>query len=138
MMNFDLSPVLADLEYEPGKVMVRRFTGEGGVDKLQLRVDLGLLQMTVEGRPDGKRPHGRESLFEYFKERIHDENIEEFTLSDDEVSALQQEAIQYYHRYICFFELNDHEGVVRDTERNLEVFDFITSCHVQTLSLTRF
>lgn len=127
MMNFDLSPVLADWEYEPGKVMVRRFTGEDGVDKLQLRVDLGILQMSVEGRPDGKRPHGRESLFEYHKERIHDGNIEDFSLSDEEVSALQQEAIQYYHRYICFFELNDHEGVVRDTERNLEVFDFIES-----------
>jgi len=38
---------------------------------------------------------------------------------------LQQEAIQFHHRYICLFQLEDYEGVIRDTERNLEAFDFV-------------
>jgi len=38
---------------------------------------------------------------------------------------LQQEAIQYHHRYICLFQLEDFEGVARDAERNMRVFDFV-------------
>lgn len=127
MSYFDLSSILQDWEYEPGKVMVRRFEGEDGVEKLQLRVDLGILQMCADGRPDGLRPYGMESLYEFHKDRLSESDYDSFELTDEEVSALQQEAIQYYHRYICFFELNDHEGVIRDTERNLEVFEFIES-----------
>lgn len=126
-MSFDISSLLSDWDYEPGKVMVRRFQGDDGVEKIQLRIDLGLLQMNAEGRPDGRRPYGHESLFEHFKAKLeaHAETGEEFALSESDCVKLQQEAIQYYHRYICLYELKDYEGVVRDTERNLEVFDFI-------------
>src|SRR5688572_1160002 len=41
-----------------------------GQEKIQLRVDLGLLQMNVQGRPDGKRPLGHPSLFEYQEARL--------------------------------------------------------------------
>jgi len=55
-MNFDISHLLEHWDYQPGQVVVRKFTGKDGVPKIQLRVDLGLLQMNAEGRPDGKRP----------------------------------------------------------------------------------
>jgi len=42
--------------------MVRTLKGKDGMPKIQLRVDLGLLQMNAEGRPDGKKPFGHESL----------------------------------------------------------------------------
>ena len=45
-------------------------------------------------------------------------------LSADEVGELQQEGIQYYHRYISFFQLSDYQGVIRDTQRNLDMFNF--------------
>src|SRR4029079_2353810 len=37
----------------------------------------------------------------------------------------QQEGIQYYHRYLSLFQINDFHGVVRDTQRNLDLFDFV-------------
>ena len=64
-MNFDISHLLEQWEYQPGQVAVRKFKGRDGVDKIQLRVDLGLLQMNAQGRPDGKRPYGHESLLEH-------------------------------------------------------------------------
>ena len=36
------------------------------------------------------------------------------------------EALQYHHRYICLLQLEDHSSVIRDAERNLSVFDFVT------------
>ena len=38
---------------------------------------------------------------------------------------LHQEALQYHHRYICLLQLDDFDGVLRDTQRNREAFDFV-------------
>ena len=66
-MNFDISHLLEQWEYQPGQVVVRRFVGKDGIEKIQLRVDLGLLQMNRQGRashlknePDRRRLRVRE------------------------------------------------------------------------------
>src|SRR6185437_3864663 len=129
-MNFDISHFLEQWDYQPGEVAVRRFKSKDGTEKIQLRVDLGLLQMNASGRPDGKRPFGHESLLQHYQaklekyRRIHGASDEGFTLKADDCAKLQQEAIQYHHRYICLFQLEDYPAVIRDTERNLTVFAF--------------
>ena len=111
---------------------MRRFKAKDGREKIQLRVDLGLLQMNAEGRPDGKRPFGHPSLFEYYRARLHryvaahDGSDEGFKLKPEDCARLQLEALQYHHRYICLLQLEDHAGVIRDAERNLAVFDFVS------------
>ena len=130
-MNFDISHLLHDWDYQPGQIVVRRFKGKDSREKIQLRVDLGLLQMNAEGRPDGKRPLGHESLFDYHHARLtrhRDANGSEdgFALKPEDCAKLQLEALQYHHRYICLLELQDYPGVVRDTRRNLAVFDFVS------------
>ena len=111
--------------------MVRKFTGKDGVEKIQLRVDLGLLQMNAEGRPDGKRPLGHASLFEYYQAKLYkhlatgDGTDAGFVLKPEDCAKLQLEALQFHHRYICLLQLEDYAGVIRDTERNLKVFDFV-------------
>ena len=70
-MDFDISQMLEQWDYRPGQVIVRKFKGRDGKEKIQLRVDLGLLQMNAEGRPDGKRPFGHSSLFDYFQARLY-------------------------------------------------------------------
>ena len=62
LMDFDISHLLDQWEYQPGQVVARRFKTKRGTEKIQLRLDLGLLQMNAEGRPDGKRPFGYVSL----------------------------------------------------------------------------
>jgi hypothetical protein len=130
-MDFDISRFLEEWDYQPGQVVVRRFKNKDGKEKIQLRVDLGLLQMNAEGRPDGKRPMGHDSLYEYFQARLykyvgaHDGTDEGFKLKAEDCAKLQLEALQYHHRYICLLQLEDYAGVIRDTERNLAVFAFV-------------
>jgi len=129
-MNFDISHLLENWEYQTGQVAVRKFKGKDGAEKIQLRVDLGLLQMNAEGRPDGKRPYGHPSLLEYYQARLAKHrrkhgNDDSFVLSDEDCAKLQQEALQYHHRYICLLQLEDYPAVVADTERNLAVMDFV-------------
>ena len=63
----DIIQVLKGWDYEPGTINVRKVAGVDGTPKLQMRLDLGLLQMEMTGRPDGVRPHGCESLLDYFE-----------------------------------------------------------------------
>jgi hypothetical protein len=130
-MNFDISPLLDGWEYRPGEISVRKFKAKDGSEKIQLRVDLGLLQMNAMGRPDGKRPFGHESLLQHYEAKLakylaeREGQSEGFRLTAEDCSKLLQEAIQYHHRYICLFQLRDYESVIRDTQRNLKVFDFV-------------
>jgi protein-arginine kinase activator protein McsA len=124
----DLGPILKGWDYEPGTITVRKVRGVDGLPKLQLRLDLGLLQMEMDGRPDGIRPHGYESLLEYFEHRLQEHQRRNgtelgFHLTRDQCQSLREEAVQYYHRYLSLFVLEDFTGVVRDTARNLRVLD---------------
>jgi hypothetical protein len=129
-MNFDISHLLDQWDYQPGLAAVRKFTGKDGVEKIQLRLDLGLLQMNSDGRPDGKRPLGHASLYEYYQAKLHKHLAANngsdtgFRLKAEDCAKLQFEALQYYQRHNCLWQLQDFAGVARDTERNIGVCDF--------------
>lgn len=124
----DITPVLRGWSYEPGVINVRKIHGHDGAPKVQMRLDLGLLQMEMNGRPDGSRPHGCESLLEYFEKQLADhQEIQgaslDFHLTESQCASLREEAVQYYYRYLSLFVLEEFPGVVRDTARNLRVLD---------------
>ncbi|HEY7089092.1 MAG TPA: UvrB/UvrC motif-containing protein [Tepidisphaeraceae bacterium] len=125
----DISPLLKGWDYEPGTINVRKINGLDGAQKLQMRLDLGVLQMELAGRPDGNRPHGCESLLEYYEDQLKDHKRRNgtelgFHLTGEQCAALREEAGLYYHRYLSLYVLEDFPGVVRDTARNLKVLDF--------------
>ncbi len=128
-MSLDISEILKNWPYEPGQVTARRIHGDDGLDKIQLRLDLGLYQMEITGRPDGERPHGFESLLEYYEHELskHQEETgmeEGFTLDDRACELLRGEGVMYYHRYLAEFILEDFEAVDRDTTRNIRLMEF--------------
>ena len=127
-VNKDILPLLKGWDYEPGTINVRKISGNDGSPKLQMRLDLGLLQMEMTGRPDGVRPHGCESLLEYFESQLKDHRSRNgtelgFHLTSSQCQSLREEAVMYYHRYLSLFVLEEFPGVVRDTARNLRVLD---------------
>ena len=121
-MSDDIGKILENWDYRLGRVDARRVTGDDGSDKLQMRIDLGLLQMNAQFRPDGKRPFGHPTLLDHFLLRLEKHRNknggedDDFSINSDECAKLQQEAIQFHHRSICNFELNDFEAVERDTD----------------------
>lgn len=128
-MSLDLNWLVKDWSHESGSIKVRKIMGLDGREKLQLRIDLGLLQMEMEGRPDGQRPHNCESLLIYHQRRAKraTDRGENYTLTPEQCAELQQEGIQYYHRYLSLFQINDFQGVIRDTQRNLDLLNFIAT-----------
>ncbi|PTX92187.1 hypothetical protein DB346_24925 [Verrucomicrobia bacterium LW23] len=129
-MNYDLAPLLEGWDYTTGETVARMITGVDGREKVQLRLDLGVLQMELDGRPDGQKVEGRDSLLDHFRaqaQEFEERQTEELTfkLDNEDCSRLHAEAVQYYHRYVALFHLRDWKRVIRDTQRNLALFDFV-------------
>lgn len=130
MSDDDISKILRQWPYKAGAVSTRMVRGEDGRDRVQLRVDLGVLQMELDGRPDGSRPEGHASWLEYYQhlQEAHDAahvDSPPFELDFEACQRLWLEGIQYYHRYLCFWHLGMYERCARDTQRNLRLFDFV-------------
>lgn len=128
MSSKDLFTIIEEWPYEPGHISVRKIRGRDGRIKIQMRVNLGVLQMEAEGRPDGDRPYNHESLLQYHLERLESHKRRNgtdlgFVLDSDECREIREEAVQYYHRYLANFVLEDYQAVARDTQRNLDVLD---------------
>jgi hypothetical protein len=129
-MNKDFSPILNDWKFDPGDICARKIIGVDGREKLQVRLDLGVLQMELTGRPDSARPNGYESALDDYLDRLEDYRVahgsdEGFCLDEKACAELWQESVYYYHRYICLLRLEDYEGVLRDTAHNLALFDLV-------------
>jgi hypothetical protein len=129
-MEHDISRILSNWKFDPDDICARKIVGQDGREKLQIRLDLGLLQMEVKGRPDGQCPHGCEAALDYYRGQLEAHTAEKgsdsgFSLGADACSELWQESLHFYHRYICLLRLGDHSGVLRDTEHNLAIFDLV-------------
>ena len=127
--SLDIAGLLGAWEFEPGRLNVRKIQGDDGRPKLQVRLDLGILQMELSGRPDGLRPNDSASLFDYHVERLNEHRTQlgtelGFVLSPNDCRDLRDEASMYYHRYLGLFVLGDYAGTMRDARRNLQVIDF--------------
>ena len=127
----DISDILKGWQYDgPRELMVRKITGKDGLPKIQMRVDLGILQMEWTERPDGKEPHGKPSLLDYYLEKedeqsLHPEMDGELSFSGKDLEALQMESYQYYYRRISFFQLEAYEEACGDAEHNLQIMDLV-------------
>ena len=80
----------------------------------------------TSGRPDGKRPHGRESYYEYFSEQLEDYkqqhgSDEGFGLTPEDWRVLFRESYDRYTRYLLFAGIKRWVDVKRDTNTNLAV-----------------
>ncbi|MEN1680637.1 MAG: UvrB/UvrC motif-containing protein [Planctomycetota bacterium] len=128
--RLDLTPLLKDWEFKPNDIVVRYVTGLDGKEKLQLRIDLGVMQLELDGRPDGKQVDGHESWLDWHREQqaAHDaENPDAapYQLDSDSCAELMREGVQYYHRYLGFWHSGRYELCARDTQRNLSLFEFV-------------
>jgi len=132
----DIDPILSDWEFQSEQITVRAIETPTGEQRIQLRLDLGLLQMRLDGRPDGQQVHGLESWLDYHRkqQQEHDEanpDSARYLLKSEDCVELLREGVQYYHRYLSCWHLGKYELCARDTNRNLDLFRFVRE-HAQS------
>jgi len=115
--------ILREWPYDPSGISVRKQQGDDGRDVLQMRLDLGLLQLEVSGRPDGTRPHDCDTFYDYLVRRTLEDG-DDYTMTEEECDEADREFVQYYHRRICWLALRDFTLAMADAQHTLKMMDF--------------
>ena len=116
-----LDGILQNWEFDPHALSVRLVKGDDGRDVIQMRVDLGVLQMETQGRPDGLTPDG----FATFLDSMLDveKSDEDFVMDEDQCFEADREFVQFYHRRISWLRLQHYHRAVEDADHTLALMD---------------
>lgn len=117
-----LDYLLQQWPFDPECVCVRLVKGCDGRDVIQLRLDLGILQMETAGRPDGTKPDGFATLLD--KLLYEEQHDPEFELDEETCIEIDREFVQYYQRRVAWLRLQYFERAVQDAEHTLALMDF--------------
>ena len=120
----DIDTLLKNWDFQPGEVNARLVKARNGREVLQMRVDMGLLQMETDLRPDGLRPHGAETYYDYLVSEVIREGGS-FRLSKEQCSEADREFVQYYHRRLCWLSLREYRRAAKDADHSLAFMDFV-------------
>ncbi len=119
----DIDRLLIEWPYLPGEVLARLVKAADGREVLQMRVDMGVLQLETERRPDGTRPHGAETYYDYLLAQAIDDP--DFELSSEQCMDADREFVQFYHRRICWLSLREYRRAAADADHSLSFMDFV-------------
>jgi hypothetical protein len=132
-MRRDVDEALQGWPYdpEPGDVVAREVRARDGRMVLQVRIELGLMQLEENGRPDGSRPHGFATYLDYLRYRAAGRGQtgsgkpSTFQMSADHCSEADREFVQYYHRRVAWLALQRYDKALLDADHTLALMDFV-------------
>ena len=119
----NIDRILKDWPYEPNSVSVRIVKGADSRELLQMRIEMGILQLEVDGRPDGERPDDFDTYYDLL---VHEAAAQDdgWTMSEDQCAEADREFVQFYHRRICWLAIREFENAMRDADHTLQLMDF--------------
>ncbi len=132
-MRRDIDDALANWPYEPepGEMVAREVRARDGRTVVQVRVELGLHQMEVVGRPDGARPHGFETFLDYLRHRATRHDVEPeglsppWTMNERHCIEADREFVQFHHRRAAWLVLEHYDKALSDADHTLALMDFV-------------
>ncbi|MCA9243196.1 MAG: UvrB/UvrC motif-containing protein [Phycisphaerales bacterium] len=111
-MSLDLSEYIDGWDCPRDHIAARLITGRDGSTYAQMRVDLGVLQMALNGRPDGERYHGLPTALDFVQHEMrvsHD-------LDASHWRELHRELQQFNYRRLALSRLADEALERRDND----------------------
>jgi hypothetical protein len=132
-MRRDLDDILRSWPYEPGAgcVQAREVRARDGRTVLQIRVELGVLQLEPDGRPDGTRPHGFKTYLDYLRHEAAGRGQAEggkaprWTMAPEHCVAAEHELTQFHQRRLAWVAVPRFDKVLLDADHTLALMDFL-------------
>jgi hypothetical protein len=132
-MRRDLDDVIQGWPYdpEPAEVLAREIRARDGRKVLQVRIELGVLQLEAVGRPDGVRPHGFATYLDYLRHsaasrgQAPEGKAPRWAMSAHQCAEADREFIQFYHRRVAWLALGRHDMAIQDADHTLALMDFV-------------
>jgi len=103
-MTLDLDELLAGWDCPPGELRARTVVGRDGVELIQLRVDLGVMQMAMTDRPDGQRCRGLPTARDYIQRELR---LGHGPLAAEDWKELEREVVQTNYRRVALSTLSE-------------------------------
>ena len=122
--HHDIDFIFGEWPYQPGVISARIVQTRDGREVLQMRIEMGLLQMETKGRPDGERPGGFDTYLEWIKSQVEGAETP-VQLTEEQCSEIDREFLQFYHRRICCLALREFDRAVADADHTLGLMDFV-------------
>jgi hypothetical protein len=119
----DIDFILRQWSFKAGVIAARLVRATDGREVIQMRMDMGLLQMETTGRPDGEHPGGVDSCLEWLSELARGQG-ELFALSEAQCLEIDREFVQYYQRRVCCLALRQYGWALADADYTLQLMDF--------------
>ena len=116
-MQRDITELLEEWPFESGQITVRVIQGSNSESKIQVRLDLGLLQMNTRDRPDGLRPHGFDSLLDYYESKIDQDEIQS---ANEDIAAQEDSDEEQY------LEKTSFDSQIENDEESSQGVRFLT------------
>lgn len=131
-MRWDIDEALRGWPSDPGpgEILVREVKARDGRTVVQVRIELGVLQLEEEGRPDGVRPHGYSTYLDYLRHRAakrRPAEDEDWQMGPEHCTEADREFIQYYHRRVAWLALHRFDRALKDSDHTLALMDFVAS-----------
>lgn len=132
-MRRDLDDVIQGWPFdpEPGEVLARELRARDGRSVIQIRVELGVLQLEVSGRPDGSRPHGFNTCLDYLRycaagrgQRPGGKSPP-WVMQAEHCAEADREFLQYYQRRVAWLSLRRFDKAMLDADHSLALMDFV-------------
>ncbi len=120
----NIDTLLKHWAFRPGEVTARTVKARNGREVLQMRIDMGIVQMETLLRPDGQRPGGAETYYDYLVGEAVREG-DDFRLNQEQCAEADREFVQYYQRRLCWLSLREYRRAVQDADHSLAFMDFV-------------
>lgn len=120
-----IDTILKDWPFVPGELSAREALGDDGRPVLQVRIDMGVMQMETTGRPDGTKPEGFDTYHDFLVATLLEDG-ESFELDGTRCFEIDREFMQYYHRRLCWLALREFNQATTDADHTLALMDFST------------
>ncbi len=119
----DIDLILHQWPFKPGVIAARLVRADDNREVIQMRIEMGLLQMETTGRPDGEHPGGAETCLEWLEELALTQG-ESFAPNEAQCMEIDREFMQFYHRRICCLALRQFARALADADHVLALMDF--------------
>lgn len=123
--RLDIDRILQQWPFEPGEISARLVKAGDGREVLQMRVEMGVLQLETSGRPDGQKPSGSDTYFEFLQKAAQEHGDDVFVLDADQCSEADREFMQFYHRRVCWLALREFRRAATDADHTLAFMNFV-------------
>ena len=122
----DIDFIFRQWPFKPGVIAARLIRTGDGREVMQMRIEMGLLQMEIAGRPDGEHPGGLENCLEWLQSLAGAQG-ERFAIDEKQCLEVDREFLQFYQRRICSLALRQFGRAVADADYTLALMDFVAA-----------